>query len=171
MIKGQDILLLLKLVTSTEQASPRQIDLARELGLSQAEVFKILKRCSKAGLLDPATRQVRRHALMEFLEHGAKYVFPAELGATTRGVPTAWAGPGLGKMIRSGDQEKPVWASADGSIRGPAIAPIYKTVPEVVAADKRLHTALACLDAIRIGRVRERNASVEILTKMVLGEQ
>jgi len=30
---------------------------------------------------------------MEFLEHGVRYVFPAEPGSLTRGVPTAHAHP------------------------------------------------------------------------------
>jgi DNA-binding transcriptional MocR family regulator len=167
MLKGQDILLLLKLALVEGDKPPRQIDLAQALGLSQAEVYKALGRCAESGLLDAETRHVRRQALLEFLEHGFKYVFPARLGEPTRGIPTAWAGPDLSKDILSGDNEKPVWASPDGTERGNAVEPIYPTVPQVAQRDAQLYSALAYVDALRLGRARERQIAIAALKKLL----
>jgi len=171
MLKGQDILLLLKLALQEAYSAPRQIDLAQALGLSQAEVYKALQRCAESGLLDRETRRVRRQALLEFLEHGLKYVFPARLGEPTRGIPTAWAAPPMSSRIVSGDNEKPVWASADGTERGNAVEPLYASVPAVALRDAQLYAALAYVDALRLGRARERSLAIAALKKLLAAKR
>ncbi len=147
---------------------PRQIDLAHELGMSQSEIVKSLRRCTEAGLLDPHTRQTYRHAFLEFAEHGLKYIFPAKLGGPTRGMPTAWAAPVLSNLTVASDEEKPVWPLGNGTSRGVAVRPLYPSVPQAVAHDVRLYGAIACLDLIRLGRVRERKLAVDELKRLAL---
>ena len=80
-MQGQDIALLLKLAI---QDGPRlqSKDLAEGLCISPSEVSKALKRCVEADLLYIAgpEKRVNRSALMEFLFHGLKYVFPPRRG-------------------------------------------------------------------------------------------
>jgi len=89
MLKGVDILLLLKL---SELETPRVLSkkLAEELFLSETDVASSLKRCKASGLLywSDMEKRVNRAGLLEFLVHGFRYVFPIQSGSLTRGVRT-----------------------------------------------------------------------------------
>ena len=163
MLKAQDIIVLLKLA-HRRAGSWRQIDIARDLGLSQAEVHNALRRSAESGLYLPKQQQVSRQALLELLVHGVRYVFPAKLGATSRGMPTAWAAAPLAKMIRSSKDDKPVWPTAAGKARGPAVEPLYESVPDAAGRDPKLYELLVLVDAIRIGGAREREIAASELT-------
>lgn len=166
-VKAQDLLVLLKLVTAGDEVECRQLDLARALGISQAEVHNALKRAMTAGFLSSssplAASSVRRGALTEFLIHGAKYVFPARVGEITRGLPTAWGLPSLAKGFLVHADDSPVWPWSEGTVRGGAIEPLYKTVPQAAASDPVLHELLALLDSIRVGRTRDREVAAQRL--------
>lgn len=140
-----------------------QQELASATGLSQAEVHNAIKRAAYSRLCDSRGKKVMRQALLEFLVHGVKYVFPAQLGGPTRGVPTAWAAPPLSDIIMGGDDERPVWPHPDGKVRGSSVEPLYKTVPDIALQDPAMHEALALVDALRFGRARERKLAQQLL--------
>ncbi len=166
MLRSQDILLLLKLVADGQPSSWRQQDLAQAVGISQPEAHNALKRLAAAGLYDAENRKVNRRALLEFLLHAVKYVYPAQLGGPTRGMPTAWAAPPLSEQIAGGNEaERPVWPSPDGSVRGAALDPLYPSAPAAAARDPKLYELLALVDALRMGRARERTLAADALKK------
>ncbi len=154
-IRPQDVLVLLKLAASRGQAW-RQVDLARELGLSQYEVSMSLERAKNSGFLDGSKKLLMRSALLEFLVHGIKYVYPAQHGPVCRGVPTSHSAPPLSKRIVSQKHDQYVWPSGEGTMRGQAVSPLYASAPKAALRDSRLHELLALVDAIRVGRARER---------------
>ena len=80
-MQGQDVALLLKLAILNEPQVPSK-NLAESLFISPSEVSKALKRCADSGLLyvSSGEKRVNRTALMEFLTHGLKYVFPPAKG-------------------------------------------------------------------------------------------
>ena len=92
MLKPQDVLVAVRLaeVGEADRTFPR---LAASLGLSASETHAAVKRAVASGLVDGVTRTVRRTALLEFLVHGLRYVFPAKRSGVTRGVPTSYAHP------------------------------------------------------------------------------
>jgi hypothetical protein len=103
-------------------------------------------------------------ALEEFLIHGVRYAFPAEEKAMTRGMPTAWAAPPLaGELAGASDAPPPVWPDPHGEVRGMAVAPLYRSVPQAARLDAALYELLALVDAIRIGRARERKLAETML--------
>lgn len=153
-MKSQDIVVALKLCLLGER--PRYADLAAALGISGSEVHSAVRRLLEARLLDPETEQVRREALHEFLVHGLPYVFPVRSGEVTRGVPTAWATPVLAETSAEADPLPPVWPDPDGGSRGVAVTPLYPSVPGAARRDPALHELLALVDALRLGRARER---------------
>ena len=53
-------------------------------------------------------------------------------------------------------------------MRGNSIVPLYKTVVNAVQVDSKLHELLALVDAIRLGRAREKEIAVEELRKRIL---
>lgn len=162
-LKPQDIVLLLKLVASKGREW-RQVNLAQELGLSQFEVSMALERAKNSGLLDPSKKRLMRAALEEFLLHGLKYVYPAQPGAMCRGLPTSHsAAPLSGRIVSNEDSY--VWPFADGEVRGQAIEPLYESVPFAAKRDPELHELLALVDALRVGRARERQIAAEELKR------
>lgn len=163
-LKPQDILVLLKMV-ATKDRSWRVIDLAQELGLSPSEVSMALERSKRSGLLDLSKKKVVWPALLEFLLHGLRYVYPAAPGPLCRGVPTAHSAPPLAKQIVSDENDQYVWPSGNGTVRGQAIEPIYESVPLAAGKDPELYQLLALVDAMRVGRARERELAGEELSR------
>jgi hypothetical protein len=165
-MQGQDVALLLKLAIQYEHQVPSK-DLAESLFLSPSEVSKSLKRSVESGLLHMVNgeKRVNRSALLEFLAHGFKYVFPPAKGSLVRGVPTAAAAEPLkSRFLDSGDPPD-VWPYVEGTVRGIAFAPLYKGAPKAALKDPRFYGILALCDAIRGGRTRERNLAIELLGK------
>ncbi len=169
MLRPVDIVVLLKL--STLDGRPPYLDLARDLHLYPSEVYSSLKRAIESQLLHRQKRHDRlnRSALLEFLLHGIRYAFPAQTGALTRGVPTSYAAPPLNEQISADDAPSPVWPYAQGSVRGYSFAPLHKNVPKAALEDRKLYELLALVDALREGRVRERNLAGRELARR-LGE-
>lgn len=162
-MKPQDIVVLLEL--SVAEGELTYTRLAQAVGMSVSEVHSVIRRSAKAGLLNPETRRPIRRALLEFLIHGLKYVFPAERGGLTRGLPTAHAAPPLKERIVGGDGMPPVWPDPLGEVRGEALSPLYKSVPAAARRDPALYELLALVDAVRAGRARERAMAAEELER------
>ncbi|MDR9861606.1 MULTISPECIES: MarR family transcriptional regulator [Pseudomonas] len=141
--------------------------LSASLGLSKSEVSNALARCRESGLLihdyDTGLAKVHRRELLKIIEHALKYFFPVKPGAMVRGIPTGFAAPALSKSIKSAGGLIPVWPDAQGTERGQAIEPLYKTVPEAVKKDRILYHYLALADAIRLGGPRECGVAISIL--------
>lgn len=136
--------------------------------MSASEVHAAVRRLGEARLLDPETKAIRRKPLLEFLVHGVPYAFAVAPREMTRGVPTAWAAPVMEGI--SFDQENPpVWPDPEGAVRGQALRPLYRSVPQVAKDDPKLYGLLALVDALRIGRARERKLAAEELDKRLNG--
>ena len=167
-MKSQDIIILLKLLL-IEKEDWKFSTLAEDLNMSSSTIHAALNRASLAGLYHKNTRTIHREALLEFLIHGFKYVFPATPGKLAKGIPTAHSANPLAQYIKS-EKDVYVWQSAYGTIRGQTIAPLYPTVPQLVLKDTQLYELLSLIDALRVGKVREKNLAVEELTKRIGGQ-
>lgn len=154
MIKPQDIVVGLKLALAAENES--YAALAKALGMSASEVHAAVGRLAEARLLEADSRKVRRKPFVEFLLHGVPYAFPASVGEMTRGVPTAWAAPAMAGKVAVTENEAPIWPEPNGNRKGLAVDPLYRTVPAAAANDPALYDLLALVDAVRLGRARER---------------
>ena len=107
------------------------------------------------------------HAVEEFLIYGLKYVFPAQRGEVTRGIPTAHAAPPLNRHFAPGADLPPVWPDPEGEVRGTSLDPLHKMVPAAVRKDPALYELLALVEALRDGRARERQlAERELATRL-----
>ena len=158
MLRPQDAVVLLKLaIAGGAWTYP---SLADSLGMSSSEVHGAVARAKRAGLYNEQQRGPNRKALIEFLVHGIRYVFPAERGSMTRGLPTAHAAPPLSSKIMADGSPPPVWPDAEGKVRGEGLRPLYRSVPAAARRDPALYELLALVDAIRGGRARERSLAV-----------
>lgn len=164
-LRPQDLVVLLRL--SLEQGpSPTYAELGSELGLTASEVHAGLERAALAQLARKDKRgkaSVVREALRIFVQHGARYCFPAIRGEMTRGVPTGYAASPLRNQIVQPDEPPPVWPYKHGSVRGAAFYPLYPTVPEVAERNPSLYELLALFDAVRGGSTRERGLALPLL--------
>ncbi|MEJ2394083.1 MAG: hypothetical protein P8Z77_04750 [Candidatus Thiodiazotropha sp.] len=165
-LKPQDILVLLKLVTLGDQPWSYN-GLAVELGMSPSEVHGAVKRAIAANLAVELDRQIQPNFrnLEEFLIHGIRYVFVPERGQMTRGMPTAHAAPPLADLIVPDQEPPPVWPDPEGEIRGMEFTPLYRSCPEAARQDAVLYEWLALVDAVRGGRARERNIASQELSR------
>jgi RNase P protein component len=164
--RPQDLLVLLKIV-ALQNSHWRTTDLANQLFISQSEISEALYRNRIARLVDDSKRNVHRESLLEFLEHGVKYVFPVRPGAIARGTPTAHSAPPLSTKVHSGETIY-VWPDLEGMVRGETIEPLYPTVPKAARIDERFYEIVALTDAIRIGRPREAELATAELRKRIL---
>jgi hypothetical protein len=163
-MRPHDVVVLLK-IASKRSASWMMKDLALELGISQSEVSESLNRSVYAGLIADNKKAVMKSALLEFLEFGLKYMYPQQLGAVVRGMPTAFSAPPLADKIVS--DENVVWPFAEGKARGQAIEPLHPGVPKACLQDSELYKLLALTDGIRVGKAREKKLAIDELRKRI----
>ncbi len=167
-MKPQDVLLLLKVICKANP-SWNQKNMAEELAMSQSEVSESVARSKYAGLLDPKGKTVMKLALMDFLQYAIKYVFPQKPGPVVRGIPTSHSASPLKEQIHS--SEDYVWPYAKGTVRGHSILPLYISVPEAALIDNDLYELLVLVDAIRVGRAREKEIAInELKKRLQIGE-
>jgi hypothetical protein len=169
-LKPQDLFVVLALADRAAETRS-YAEWGERLGLSASEVHAAVRRARAAGLLrgDGRRRIVNRAALLEFLEHGVRFVFVPERGGMTRGIPTSHAAPPLDALIAAGGEPPPVWPSATGTTRGLAFEPLYRSVPDAAARDPALYQRLALVDALRAGSARERALAAELLPEALGG--
>lgn len=167
-LKPQDVVILIKLVVigRDEWSYGR---MAGALWMSPSEVHAGVKRIIKARLASVQQDRITPNArnLEAFLVHGVPYVFVAELGEITRGIPTGYAGPVLSPFFQASGDLPPVWPDPDGEVRGQAFSPLYKSVPQAAREDNKLYELLTLIDAIRGGRARERQLACLEINKRI----
>lgn len=164
-LKPQDLLVLYKAAAHPGRRWT-YASLGDSLAMSASEAHASVKRAVAAGLAVMHGRgdwSPVRPALLEFALHGVRYVWPTEVGAVRRGVPTSFGAPPLAGKITATEGEAPVWAYPSGTHKGPALSPLYRTVPQAALADPALHELLALQDALRAGRARERSLAADLL--------
>lgn len=164
-MRPHDIPILLKIVAKNEEHWMMK-DLAMELEISPSEVSESLNRSVLAGLIAPDKKRLMKQALLSFLEHGLKYVYPQQRGGSVRGIPAAYAARPLNEMIVN---DAPlVWAHRDGKMRGESIEPLYPKLPNACLKDDRFYELISLIDVLRVGRVRERTLAMNELRKRII---
>ena len=158
-MRPHDLVVLLKIISLDKDWLNK--DLAGSLYISNSEISESLNRSMIAKLISPDKRVVFKTALYNFIQYGLKFVFPAEPGSIVRGIPTAHSAPILKDYFVADEQY--VWPSADGKIKGQAIAPLFPNQVMAVMDDEKLYDKLALVDAIRVGKVREQKKALELL--------
>ncbi len=170
-LRPQDLVVLLRLSLEHGPA-PTYAKLGDELSLTASEVHAALGRAVMAQLArkdEMGKAIVVREALRTFLQHGARYAFPATHGGITRGIPTSYAASPLQEKIVQPQEPAPVWPYRHGTVRGVAYYPLYPTVPDAASRNPALYELLVLVDAIRGGSPRERALAIELLDDRLKG--
>lgn len=171
-IKPQDVVVLCKLLAKHGDQQWSQNSIASELFLSPSQVNSAFKRLVEAGLLTQYHSKSQPEPVLqaceEFFIYALKYIFPANLGEMSRGIPTSY-GAHFKKEMVMGSDPIPVWPYAEGKKRGVALKPLYHTVPKSVDQnpDPLFYELLGLLDAIRSGRAREKKIAAEKISHLL----
>jgi hypothetical protein len=144
-----------------------QASLASALHLPQAAVSRAMQRLEEVALVDRKQRTVRRSAAEGLFLHGVPYLLPVRLGPPTRGVVTVHAAAPLQEAL-VGDRVY-VWPDEEGDAVGVSLAPLHAAVPRAAREQVALHDFLALVDALRVGRVRERTLAAQALRARIAG--
>lgn len=161
-LRPHDVPVALQLALEPDTSFPI---LSRTVGLSVGEVHNAVGRLNKARLLMPGARRVVLPSLLEFAVHGVPYAFPAEPGPETMGVPTAHSAPPLAEHYPT--DEHYVWPAVDGTLRGHSVTPLLPSAPHLPSSNPLLYRLLALLDAVRLGRARERKEAANLLENAI----
>ncbi len=164
-MRPQDIVVLLKII-SKGNTPWRHQDLSNELFISQSEISESLHRNQEAGLIGGDKKKVYRQSLLNFIEYGLRYVYPAKPGAMANGIYTAHSHPFMQQQFRS--EINYVWPAERGPVRGLSIEPLYKEVVKAVMLDEKLYKMLALIDVVRVGKMRELKIALEELNKTII---
>ena len=161
-MRPQDVVILLKI--ASKKLLPWQMkDLAMELMISSSEVSESINRSVQSGLISVDKKTLIKGAVLEFLNHGLKYVYPQHTGAMVRGIATAHSAQPLKKLIQS--NENYVWSWPEGNVRGQSIQPLHPSVSAACMKDKDLYELLSLTDALRLGKKREQEIAFKLLEK------
>lgn len=167
MLKPQDILVALKLVTAE---SWTYTTLSATLGLSLGECHHCIKRLASCHLYDGRSRAIHTPEFTEFLLHGVRYAFPAERRGMATGLPTAWGRAPL-RDEQTADDDIPVWPSPEGTVRGWELTPLYPSVPFAASQDERLYELLALVDGLREGDEGQRVIAGKLLDERLSADR
>lgn len=136
------------------------------LDMSPSRIFESLERLSASGLYHGKglKGRVDKGALLQFILHGARYVFPAIKGGIARGIPTAsssslFNNKDLIEHTEKGPEYACVWSSPKGNARGASIAPLCRQVISSHSKNVLLNMALVHFDVLRVGGSRERKVA------------
>jgi len=182
-MKGQDILLLLKLISLEEQGNNAGTSasalrkkvtirsLADSVSMSKSETNLALRRLVECGLarkslLAPAMPRPKRKDFFCFVRCGLKYVFPAKITGISRGILTAFSAPAAEGLIEADPSIPYVWADSDARVKGKAVSPLYPAVPKAAIQDKTLYDYLVLVDIIRMGKARDAEFAEQRLKKL-----
>jgi hypothetical protein len=163
-MRPHDIVILLKIAAKGNKSWLMK-DISFELGISASEISESLNRSAIAGLITPDKKKLMQLALLDFLEHGLRYVYPQQPGALVRGLPTSHSAAPLNKSIIN--TEPYVWPFSEGQVRGQAIEPLHPKVPQACLMDNEFYELMALSDALRVGKVREKNIAINELRNRI----
>jgi len=166
-MRPQDVAILLKIIALNSKEW-QLVPLSNELLISISEISESLNRSRLAGLVDYHKKRPNKQSMLEFLEHGVKYVFPQKPGAMSRGIVTAHSHPFMKRIFNS--EENYVWADQEGEVIGQVIEPFYEKQPKAVKKDPEFYKLLALVDVLRVGRVREIKVAIDELKRILLHE-
>jgi hypothetical protein len=136
-------------------------ELSAATGLSVGECHNAVRRLSLSGLLGPWARRPVRELLTRFLLHGVPHAFPALIGPSSLGIPTAHSAPAFAGRVAT--DERFVWPDADGTERGLALTPLFPGAARTARKNPALYDLLVIVDALRVGHARERKAAEALL--------
>lgn len=168
--KSQDVVvaLALRVLERRNQEFLGYAELSRLLCISASETYKSTRRLIASRLVIFDTVKPILGPLYDYVVYGVPHAFPGSFGGPSRGIATAWAAEPLVKTFPQGNDLPPVWPWAEGKVRGYSVEPLFPSVPQAVQNLPSLYPMLALVDALRIGRSRDRAIARDELERSLM---
>ena len=167
-LKPQDVVVVCQLAVLPE-GSWTYTQLVANLHISRSEIFDGLKRARRAKLISKAEPggEVNRRHLLDFLVHGVPTAFYPKRIEIVKGVATAiHAQPFRGRFVT--DKDIPiVWPYSKGKDEGEGLIPLYPSVPLIALGNDTLYQMFAAIDVLRVGKQREKDAAITVLSAIL----
>ncbi len=135
--------------------------------MSSSEAFKATQRLIRSALVEAGGWRPMSGPLWDFLVYGVPHAYPGRIGEPTRGLPTAWAADPIAKFMPQGGDLPPVWPWSEGRVRGHSVEPLFPAVPDAIGNLPALYAPLALVDALRVGRARDREIARKMLKEFL----
>lgn len=160
-----DLLVALKLAALGDANTPLR-DLEEQLGVPKSSVGLSVKRLGAFHIIRTAGsgKRINRLAFWDLIEHGVRWIAPAEIGDFGLGLLTAHSAEPLASQLMD-DGDVYVIPLSGGPARGRAVSPIHPMAPKAASRDPRLCQLLVLADAFRVGRAREKKIASEEIRK------
>lgn len=139
--------------------------LSDSLGLAYARTHGAVAGAARCRLFDLPGKRIQHAALLEFLEHGVKYAFPAEAGEAAIGIRTGPDAMPMREQLARTHAPIRVWpAPFLGSTEGACITPLHRVVPEATRQDLAFYEIMALVDVLRLNEsARQVNLAMDLL--------
>lgn len=169
-IRAIDIVVLLALHRAHEDARARPTSwLAQAMSISTKTSHDSLKRLARLRLLAPGNEPALT-LLLTFITPAAPFLFPAEPGPVSGGMPTAASAAPLNGIFATTETELGfVWPDADGTERGVSVEPLHRSVPTLARSLPGFHEDVALVDGLRIWNPRIRREADRLLRARLEG--
>jgi hypothetical protein len=71
----------------------------------------------------------------------------------------------LARMFAQTPDPPLVWPHPEGDVRGESLEPLYPSAVDAARRDSKLYECLALVDALRVGRAREKSLAIDLLAR------
>lgn len=167
-LKPQDVLVACQLAILGDKI-PTQSLLGETLRLSPSTVFESVKSLRKAKLVLSSGKDLKVDIkrLLLFLVHGVPVVFYPQKTEIVRGTATGIYSSNFRSRFASEKDVPMVWPYARGKETGEGLRPLYPSIPMACANNPALYNVMTTIDILRTGKVREREAAVSYLERLL----
>ncbi len=171
-LKGQDVVVAAVLFAHRARSDCSHGQLASELGLGSGSAVRFsesISRLSYNGLYSKRRKRIKAAAFCDFLCNAFRWLFPDDPGEFQRGIPISHAGPGLKELMVF--EHAFVWPSHDapGAVEGRSVKPIHPSAVQAALRWSEVYKILSLAEALRVGRVREKNMARQALSELIVG--
>lgn len=164
-VRGQDILIAAGLF-ALNSAHGAQSELARRLDLPRSRISESVRRLRENGVYSDNLGRLRHQRLRALLLEGLPWMIPARVGGTGVGLPTGHSGPLLSDRLAWSIPY--VWPTTYGDVEGRTVEPIHRLAPSLCSQLPAAYALLSLADAVRLGRVRERQLAAQAMSDLLV---
>lgn len=165
-IKPQDVVILGKILS--EKVWPSQKEIGDSLKISQAEISHALKTLDQIGLINLSTKKINQLAVIEFITHALKFIYPIEKKGTGRGILIGPSSLTFKGKVQP-DEYNYIWPDPNGESKGIIVTPLIPELSSCVKENEKLFTYLNVIEIFRgLGGVRYRQEAQKILKDILI---
>ena len=175
-MKALDIIMAIKLSEFNKYSDWSFKSLENDLHINRSQLHDAYQRLIEAQIIQ-LNRLNRRH-LLEFLEHGLRYTFPASKEGFNEGVKASRSNPLIANKISinndivwyySKDKQEGLNLPKEDKVKGESIKPLHDSLLKSYQHSDRFKNMIDMVDVLRMSdcKLREKHIALPELEKMI----